>query len=272
MRVACVQICSSDDLTANLKLVDRLLAEAAGQGVKLAVLPENFAFMGADPQARRRLGEELSISTVLPFLSESAARHALHIVGGSVLMAGSGGRLRNACPVFEPNGSCIACYDKIHLFDVDLPGESHRESATITAGAAPVWVDIAGWRLGLSICYDLRFPELYRRYARQGCQVLTVPAAFTVPTGRAHWEILLRARAIENQAYVLAAAQAGSHPGGRRTWGHSMIVDPWGEVMACAAENCLEGQGILVTAEIDRERIDQVRRQLPALAHRRSEL
>jgi nitrilase len=262
-------MCSSDDVTANLRVVADLLQKAAGQGVTLAVLPENFAFMGTDPQAKRHLAEELSGTTILPFLAESAARHSLHIIGGSLLLTGSGGLLRNTCPVFGPDGACLACYDKLHLFDVDLPGESHRESATIAPGAHPVRVDLPGWRLGLSICYDLRFPELYRHYAREGCQLLTVPSAFTVPTGRAHWEVLLRARAIENQAYVLAAAQAGSHPCGRQTWGHSMIIDPWGIIVAQAEETGGEKGGELVVADIDRQRIEQVRRQIPALEHRR---
>lgn len=269
MRTACIQMCSNDAVEANLEVAARLLEKAAGQGVQLAVLPENFALMGADAQGRRQLAEELYHTMVLPFLAAQARRHAMFIVGGSVLMAGSEGRLRNACPVFGPDGECLACYDKLHLFDVDLPGERHRESDTVVAGARPVQVDLAGWRLGLSICYDLRFPELYRHYARAGCQVLTVPAAFTVPTGQAHWEILLRARAIENQAYVLAAAQGGCHPDGRRTWGHSMIIDPWGDILASTGGNEVAEEAVLVVADLDRERLTLIRRQLPALEHRR---
>ncbi|MEZ4599668.1 MAG: carbon-nitrogen hydrolase family protein [Syntrophotaleaceae bacterium] len=269
MRTACLQMCSGENVTANLRIAADLLEKAAGQGAKLAVLPENFALMSPNPGARQNLAEEVSCSTVLPFLAESAARYGMHIIGGSLLLQGDGGRLRNACPVFGPDGACLACYDKIHLFDVDLPGESHRESETIAPGLRPVSVNIAGWTLGFSICYDLRFPELYRHYAREGCQLLSVPAAFTVPTGRAHWEILLRARAIENQAYVLAAAQAGNHPGGRKTWGHSMIVDPWGEILACVEEEEEKMEGNVLIAEIDRDRVEQVRRQLPSLAHRR---
>jgi predicted amidohydrolase len=267
MRVACVQMCSGDNVTVNLQAVDHLLQKAAGVGVKLAVLPENFAFMGPDPQARQRVAEDFSDTTILPFLREASARYSIYIVGGSVLLPDQGGKLRNTCPVFGPDGVCLTCYDKVHLFDVDLPGESHRESDTIVPGTSPVSVDIEGWRLGLSICYDLRFPELYRHYAREGCQLLTVPAAFTVPTGRAHWEVLLRARAIENQAYVLAAAQAGRHPGGRKTWGHSMIIDPWGEIVAEAKKS--DAEGTLATADIDSQRIEEVRRQIPALEHRR---
>ncbi len=271
MRVACVQMCSGDDVTANITAVDQLLKQASDQGVKLIVLPENFAFMAPYPPVRRPLTEVLSSSAILPFLAEAATRYTLHIVGGSLLLPAGGGKNQNACPVFAPDGTCLACYKKLHLFDVDLPGESHRESTSIAPGTHPVWLDLAGWRLGLSICYDLRFPELYRHYAHAGCQLITVPSAFTVSTGKAHWEILLRARAIENQSYVLAAAQGGNHPGGRQTWGHSMIVDPWGEIVARAEENGQE-KPMLVIAEVDHERVKQVRQQIPALEHRRPEL
>ncbi len=263
LRAACVQMCSGDDRERNLATAERLIEAAAAESAHLVVLPENFSFMGASDAARRAAAESPEQSWVLGFLCEQAERHHLHIVGGSLLLRQAGSeRLRNACPVCSPDGRLLAIYDKMHLFDVDLGAEAYRESATIAAGEAPVSVDLDGWSLGLSICYDLRFPELYRRYA--GCQLLSVPAAFTVPTGRAHWEVLLRARAIENQAYVLAAAQAGTHPGGRRTWGHSMIVDPWGEVL-----DCLEaGEGIAV-ADLDMARIQHVRTAIPALKHRR---
>lgn len=256
---------SGDDVARNLGSAARLLEEAAAQGVRLAILPENFSFMGPDLCAKHRMAEETVPAVVLPFLSEAAARHRMHLVGGSVLLPGSGGKLRNASPVFGPDGTCLAIYDKIHLFDIDLPGESHRESDLIEAGTRPLVVEMDEWRIGLSICYDLRFPELYRHYAREGCRILTVPSAFTVPTGRAHWEVLLRARAIENQSYVLAPAQFGAHPGGRHTWGHSMIVDPWGEIVA-QLQSDAEG---VVAAEIDPERLEEVQRRLPALRHRR---
>ncbi|WP_305041655.1 carbon-nitrogen hydrolase family protein [Geoalkalibacter sp.] len=268
MRVACVQMCSGAEVAVNLDAAATLLAEAAGQGARLALLPENFSFMSPDSSLKRGIAEEVGPAVVLPFLAEMARRHALYVVGGSLLLAGKEGKLRNACPVFAPDGSCLAVYDKIHLFDVDLPNESHRESELIEPGVEPRAVDIEGWLLGLSICYDLRFPELYRRYARDGCQLLSVPSAFTVPTGQAHWEILLRARAIENQAYVLAPAQGGIHPGGRRTWGHTLIIDPWGTVLAELRE-APAGQGGVVLADLDAQRLWEVRGRLPALGHRR---
>lgn len=267
MRVACLQLCSGDNVSANLDSVARLLAEAAEQGVELALLPENFAFMGGDLERKRRFASEEVPSSVLPFLAREASRHRLYLVGGSLLREGREGKLRNSCPVFGPDGSCLASYDKLHLFDIDLPGESHRESELIEPGDGPVWLDVLGWRLGLSICYDLRFPELYRQYAAAGCRLLSIPSAFTVPTGAAHWEVLLRARAIENQAYVLAPAQGGTHPGGRRTYGHSLIVDPWGEVLARGSAQADDGE--LLIAELNGERLQQVREGLPALQHRR---
>lgn len=268
MRVACVQLCSIDEIEANLAVAAGLLEKAAAAGARLAVLPENFSYMNPDNAAKRRVAGDEVPNRVLPFLAEAAVRHDLYIVGGSVLLPGAGDKLRNACPVYGPTGSCLAVYDKIHLFDIELPGESYRESDLIEAGTGPVSVELDHWRVGLSICYDLRFPELYRRYADEGCQLITVPSAFTVPTGEAHWEVLLRARAIENQAYVLAPAQLGTHPGGRRTWGHSLIIDPWGEIVARAEDHGRVG-GELVMADIDLERVAQVRQKVPALNHRR---
>ena len=212
MRVACVQMTSNDDVTANLAVVCRLLEKAASEKVRLAVLPENFSFMHPDNARKQRIAAEVVPSMVLPFLSETARRQSMFIVGGSVLLAAECGKLRNACPVYGPDGACLGTYDKIHLFDADLPDRSYRESELVEGGTRPLSLEVDGWRVGLSICYDLRFPELYRRYAAEGCHLLTVPSAFTVPTGRAHWEVLLRARAIENQAYVLAPAQVGAHP------------------------------------------------------------
>ncbi|HXH64264.1 MAG TPA: carbon-nitrogen hydrolase family protein [Mariprofundaceae bacterium] len=265
LRVACVQMCSGDDREHNLATAERLIDEAAAEAVRLIVLPENFSFMGRNDEARRAAADYPEDSWVLGFLSEQAERHRMHVIGGSLLLRQrDSDRLRNASPVFSPDGKLLEIYDKMHLFDVDLGPERYMESATISPGSEPKSVSIGPWRIGLSVCYDLRFPELYRRYAEAGCQVLTVPSAFTVPTGMAHWETLLRARAIENQAYVLAPGQTGEHPGGRRTWGHSMIVDPWGEVLACRED----GEG-LVLAELDLARVDQVRSMIPALRHRR---
>jgi deaminated glutathione amidase len=265
LHAACVQMCSGDDKAHNLAKVERWCDAAASQGVRLLVLPETFAFMGRDDAARRDAAEYPEESWVLGFLAEQAERHRMTIIGGSVLLRQTDSdRLRNACPAFSPDGKLLEIYDKMHLFDVDLGPERYLESATIAPGREPKLVSVGPWRIGLSVCYDLRFPELYRRYAAQDCQVLSVPAAFTVSTGMAHWETLLRARAIENQAYVLASAQTGEHPGERRTWGHSMIIDPWGEVLACRDD----GEG-LVTADLDMARVTQVRSMIPALHHRR---
>lgn len=265
LRVACVQMCSGDDRLHNLATAERLFEAAASEGVRLAVLPENFSFMSSSDEARYAAAEYPEESWVLGFLSEQAECHRMHVIGGSVLLKQrDSDLLRNACPVFAPDGKLMDIYDKMHLFDVDLGSERYQESATILAGQAPTTVPIGSWKAGLSICYDLRFPELYRRYSETGCQVLSVPSAFTVSTGKAHWETLLRARAIENQAYVLAPAQAGEHPGGRHTWGHSMIVDPWGKVLGCREE----GEG-LVMAELTLARVEEVRGMVPALRHRR---
>ncbi len=265
MRVACIQMNSGCDAGCNLERAAALLGLAASRGAKLALLPENFAFMDRNEDSRRRLAEPESSSRLIAFLREQAARLGLAIIGGSIPLASDReGRVRNACPVVDAGGNLVAVYDKMHLFDVDLGEEQYRESDSTVPGAAPVSVEIEGWRIGLSICYDLRFPELYRRYADQDCDAFAVPAAFTVPTGRAHWSVLLRARAIENQAYVLAAAQWGAHPGGRTTWGHSMIVDPWGDVL----DECAEGEGI-ACAVMQRAQIRELRARMPVLSHRR---
>ncbi len=269
MRIACLQMCSNDDVASNLGVVSRLLDEAAANQVRLAVLPENFSYMHPDDGEKRRIAEQAVPQTVLPFLADAACRHGMYIVGGSVLLVGTQGKLRNASPVYGPDGTCLGIYDKMHLFDVDLPGERYHESELIMGGSNPLVVDADGWPVGLSICYDLRFPELYRRYAAAGCRILTVPSAFTVRTGRAHWEILLRARAIENQAYVLAPAQVGTHPGGRQTYGRTLIVDPWGEVLAEGGAVDQGDKAELVTADLSLERLEEVRRVIPALAHRR---
>ncbi len=261
MRAACIQMNSCDQQAANLLRAGELLNEAAEQGAKLALLPENFAFMGADDKAKQAAAEEEEHSHVFDFLSDQAARLGMFIIGGSVALHDKKtDKLRNHCPVFAPNGSRIGGYDKMHLFDVDVSGESYRESDVFRAGEEPDKVKVDDCLVGLSICYDIRFPELYRHYSAAGCDIITVPSAFTVPTGRAHWQTLLRARAIENQCYVLAAGQCGTHPGGRRTWGHSMIVDPWGEVVAA----CGDEEGIIV-ADLSREHLQTIRRQFPAL-------
>jgi len=262
---ACIQMNSGDDKSRNLESAATLIAEAATAGAAMVLLPENFAYIGHDEAEKRRQAEDEQDSATLRFLAEQAARHHILLVGGTVaLRTPTPPGMRNTCPVFAPDGTLLASYDKMHLFDAALPDEHYAESSLVAGGKEPVMVEAASWKLGLSICYDLRFPELYRHYSAAGCNILTVPAAFTVPTGEAHWEVLLRARAIENQSYLLAAGQTGHHAGNRATWGHSMIIDPWGRILGM--RNCDCG---IVTATIGLDALRNVRHTLPALRHRR---
>ena len=221
--------------------------------------------MGRRDTDKLALAEAAGDGPIQQFLSGQAREHGLWLVGGTLpVRTAQADRVLNRSCVYAPDGSEAAHYDKVHLFAFDNGRESYDEGRTLNAGSTPVALQAGPLRVGLSICYDLRFPELYRALMHPPCDVLVVPAAFTHTTGRAHWELLLRARAVENQCYVLASAQGGTHPNGRRTWGHSMVVDPWGEVL----EVCTEGEGVVV-AEVDPQRLAQVRLQLPALAHRR---
>jgi deaminated glutathione amidase len=264
--VAAVQMCSGDDRDANLATAARLLQEAARQGARVAVLPENFSMMAQHDADRRALAETDGAGAVQDFLAQTAQRLQLWIVAGSVPIAnGSGERSAQSCLVYAADGTRAARYDKIHLFDVELPGraESYRESAHMAPGSKVVTVDTPAGKLGLSICYDVRFPELYRRLQAAGAQWLVVPAAFTAATGEAHWEPLLRARAIENLCHVVASAQFGVHANGRRTWGHSLIIDYWGRLLAALPD----GEGV-ITAPIDLVAQAEARLKFPALSHR----
>ena len=267
MKVAAIQMVSGASLDANLSEALRLLRQAAQSGAELAVLPEYFCFMGHKDEDKLLLAEEPGLGTVQDFLSDAARDLKLWVVGGTLPMAvDDPTHAANASLVYNPKGKCVTRYDKIHLFRYDNGREVYDEANVLQAGDTPVAFELhdhAGqaWRVGMSVCYDLRFAELYKALA---AQVLLVPSAFTHTTGQAHWEILLRARAIENQAYVIASAQGGVHENGRRTWGHSMVIDPWGEVLAMQAE----GSGV-VLANIDLARLHSVRQQLPALQHRR---
>ena len=262
MRVAAIQMNSGADVDANLRQADALLAQAAAAGATLAVLPENFGLMGAHARDKLAAQERDGAGVQQEFLANAARRHRIHLIGGSVPLASAvADRVWQALVAYGPDGRRSARYDKIHLFRFSDGDEDYDEARTIVPGDSPAWLETSAGRVGLSICYDLRFPELYRRFG--DVVLIVVPAAFTFRTGEAHWETLLRARAIENQCYVAAAAQTGSHPGGRRTWGHSMIVDPWGVVVASRAE-----EPGFVLADIDPLRIADVRRRLPALEHR----
>lgn len=269
-RLAAIQMLSGDDLAANLAQAEALLAQAAGEGAGLAVLPENFAMFGAP--------RHLEVAAQLPRIQEQLAawaqRYKLWIVAGTLPAAvrpdGSAvseGRVRPASLVFGADGEVKARYDKIHLFDVDVADAQGRyqESATFEPGTQLMTVDTPCGRVGLSVCYDLRFPELFRALAEMGADIITVPAAFTHVTGQAHWQVLLRARAIENQVYIMGAGQGGVHNAQRHTWGHSQIIDPWGVVLA---ERDEVGPGV-VLADRDGTAQLELRRRMPVFAHRR---
>jgi deaminated glutathione amidase len=265
MKIAALQTVSTPDVDRNLEAAAALIARAAQQGAQLVSLPEYFCLMGRRDTDKLDHAEAPGEGPIQSFLSAQAKQHGLWLIGGTLpLRAATAERARNACCVYGPDGALAARYDKIHLFRFETERESYDEARVLEAGSEPVTVQAGALRVGLSVCYDLRFPELYRALCTPPCDVLSVPAAFTYTTGRAHWELLLRARAVENQCYVLAAAQGGRHENGRRTWGHSMVVDPWGEVVAVLPE----GEGVVV-AEIDIVKLAAVRRQLPALQHRR---
>jgi predicted amidohydrolase len=266
MRVAAIQMTSSHEIDANLEVAGRFLAEAARLGAVLAALPENFAFMGQQAGDKRAIGEPDGAGRIQNFLADSARRLKIWIVGGTVpLRQDADGRVSASCLVYKPDGTRAARYDKIHLFDVDVPGssESHRESAHTIPGRDPRLVETPLGKLGLSVCYDMRFPELFRVLSRQGADAFVVPSAFTVPTGMAHWETLLRARAIENLAPVIAPAQWGKHANGRETFGDSMIIDHWGKVLAR-----MPGGTGCVVADLDATARMDARAKFPALDHR----
>ncbi len=261
-RIAAVQMVSGPDIAQNLREADALVAEAAAGGACLVALPEYFPLISGNETDKVRAREKDGAGPLQDFLRETAVRHKVWLVGGSIpLEASLPEKVRNSCLAFDDAGRRVARYDKIHLFGFTRGTERYNESQTIEAGSEVVAFDSPVGRVGLSICYDLRFPELYR--AMGPVDLLVVPAAFTHTTGQAHWELLLRARAVENLCYVLASAQGGTHPSGRRTWGDSMVVDPWGEVLGRLAE----GPGV-VAAEMDAARIAELRASLPALQHR----
>jgi deaminated glutathione amidase len=261
-RIAAVQTVSGPDVADNLRVADALIAEAADAGATLVALPEYFPLIGADDAAKVAIRERAGAGPLQDFMREAAVRHRVWLVGGTVpLMAEADDKVRNSTLVYDDTGALVARYDKIHLFGFCRDGERYDEAATIEAGSQVVVFDAPLGRVGLSVCYDLRFPELFR--AMGEVSLIILPSAFTFTTGKSHWEVLLRARAIENQCYVMAPAQGGRHPSGRVTWGHTMIVDPWGEVLACRAE----GAGVVV-ADLEPARLAAVRESLPALRHR----
>jgi nitrilase len=266
MKVAAIQMVSGVSVEGNLAAARASIEQAAAAGAQLAVLPEYFCTMGHKDSDKLAVRERFGSGPIQSFLRDTARDVGIAVVGGTLpLDAGDDLHVRNTSLAFSREGELLARYDKIHLFKFENGRERYDEARVIEAGSEPVAFTLTSrdgraWRIGMSVCYDLRFPELYRRLA---ADVLLVPSAFTYVTGQAHWELLLRARAVENLAYVIAPAQGGTHENGRRTWGHSMVVDPWGVVLAQREE----GAGV-VLADLDAERLAQVRRQLPALDHR----
>jgi len=266
-KCAAIQMSSSPNISSNLMAADNLIAEAAKAGAKLVALPENFALMGDHESDKIKAKEIDGTGPIQNFLAAVAKKYSVWIVGGTIPIAGTDtNKVRAACLVYNNDGERVARYDKVHLFDVNVPGtnEVYRESDSIEPGTEPLVIDTPFGKIGLAVCYDLRFPEMFRKMARQGMDILVVPSAFTAETGAAHWEILLRARAVENLCYVLAPNQGGFHLNGRKTFGHSMIIDPWGVVL-----DCYKTGGGFVSAEIDRDRLEKVRGSFPALNHRR---
>jgi len=275
MKIAALQMESSSRVAVNLVQAQKLLDEAARAGAELAVLPEYFCLMGQHEQDKLAIAEEFGHGPLQQFLADAARRSGLWLVGGTLGLTAPpetvGSALTHVCNsslVFAPDGRCVARYDKIHLFRFDNGTERYDEASTLRAGQLPCTFDLDSrdgqrWRIGLSVCYDLRFAELYRGYARDGAHLLLVPSAFTYTTGQAHWEVLLRSRAIENLCFVAAAAQGGCHDNGRQTWGHTMAIDPWGQVLAQREQ----GAGV-VLAELEMSVLQACRTRLPALQHR----
>lgn len=267
MRAAAVQMTSGRDVGANLEQARKLLAQAAAAGAELAVLPENFSFMGASDAERVAAAEQVGEGPAQEFLAAQAEELRMWLVGGTIPIRDGQERACSRSFLFAPDGTCFAHYDKIHLFDVDIPGretERYSESATTLAGTRVVTARTPIGRIGLTVCYDIRFPALFHRLSVLGMDVLAVPAAFTVPTGKVHWQPLLQARAIESLVYLVAAGQCGEHAGGRRTYGHSMIIGPWGDILAAAAD----GPGV-ACADLDIIGLSHLREKFPVLKHRR---
>ena len=266
--VAAVQMASGPSVSANLLEAGRLIAHAAHGGAELIVLPENFALMGMTEHDKLHIRESATGGPIQDFLAQQATRYGVWLVGGTIPLVANhdAHKVRASCLVFNAEGAIVGRYDKIHLFDVhiDETNEQYTESATIEAGDSTTVLDTPCGRLGLAICYDLRFPELFRHLAATGVDLIAVPSAFTAVTGRAHWEVLVRARAVENLCYVVASAQGGYHLNGRETYGHSLIADPWGTVL----DELPSGSG-LAQATIEIQRVDRIRRSFPALQHRR---
>lgn len=264
--VAAVQMASAPHVEANLSEAKRLIAQASKAGARLVALPENFAFMGYSEADKLKVAEPDGAGEIQDFLAAQAKAHGIFLVGGTVpLCTERGDKIRPAAPIYGPDGRRWGCYDKIHLFDVEVaPGEAYRESAVQQGGNELLVLETPLGRIGVAVCYDLRFPELFRELSLRGMELLVVPSAFTAATGEAHWNLLVRARAVENLCYVIAPDQGGYHVNGRETHGESMVVDPWGGVIQSLAS----GSGIAM-GEVDLQRLHDIRSRFPVLSHRR---
>jgi deaminated glutathione amidase len=261
--VAAIQMVSTPEIGQNFEVAARLVAQAAQQGAQLVLLPEYWPIMGMHEKIKLEHAEPDGEGRIQDFMATLARTHHIWLIGGTMpLRSEQAGKVLNTALVYDPDGQRVARYDKIHLFSFVRGDEAYDEARTIVPGNDICAFDAPCGRVGLSVCYDLRFPELYR--ALGACSLIVMPAAFTYTTGQAHWETLLRARAIENQCYILASAQGGQHVNGRRTWGHSMLIDPWGEIMSVLSE----GEGLVIGA-MDPHRLQYVREGLPALMHRK---
>lgn len=271
IRVAAIQMVSTADVESNLNDASRLLREAAEKGAELVVLPEYFPLISDDETAKLQHKEAFGAGPLQDFLAENASQHAFWLMGGTIpLTTEQADKVSSSCLLYDPHGKCVSRYDKIHLFNVDVSDEkqeSYNESATITAGNKIVVAETPFGNIGMSVCYDLRFPELYRQMLEKDVSIITVPSAFTETTGKRHWEMLLRARAVENLCFVIAPNQGGRHSDTRFTWGHSMIIGPWGDILGSLEK----GPGVVV-ADIDRPRQQALRTSFPALQHRKLHL
>lgn len=265
---ACIQMTSTGDVAENLSVAKKFIQQAAAEKARLVVLPEMFALIAMEPMDKIKMREEFGLGPIQEFLSEQAAQHKIWIVGGTIPIAVSNNKnkARAGCLVFDDKGKCVGRYDKIHLFDASLQAgkEVYSESNIIESGDKIVVVSTPFGKLGLAVCYDVRFPELFREMLSKGVEIIALPSAFTYTTGAAHWNVLVRARAIENLSYIVAGCQTGTHSNGRKTYGHSMLVNPWGEVLASLPEK----QGVVV-GEIDLDYLHKIRKEFPALLHRK---
>ena len=266
-KVAAIQMTSGAEVTANLIQAEQLINQAAGAGASLIALPENFALMGKHDADKLAIREQPGQGPLQDFLADQAKSHGVWIVGGTIpLRAADPNKVLATCLLYNPDGEPVARYDKIHLFDVSIDGKGkkrYQESKTIEAGSEVIVADTPLGSLGLAVCYDLRFPELFRAMLDQSMSIIALPSAFTLNTGKAHWQTLVRARAVENLCHIIAPNQGGRHPGGRETFGHSMIVDPWGVTLAC-----LQDEPGIAVADLDARRTKTIRRHFPAIEHR----